>query len=84
MVASVKSFVKNTVISNALFVIYLAAMCLAPTLLIVLAYTLKAFAALTGKELRFVKTSKDIPSCDESWMAKLSTVKIALVTHKEE
>jgi hypothetical protein len=45
---------------------------------------LKAFVVLTGKELRFVRSSKAIPSCDESWMAKLSTVRIALAMHKEE
>jgi len=58
MVASVRGYVRNTLIYRALLLIFWSSAFLLPWLLLVLAYMLKAFAALTGKELSFGSSSK--------------------------
>jgi hypothetical protein len=58
MVASVRGFVRNTLTYKALLLIFWSSAFLLPWLLLVLAYTLKAFVVLTGKELSFGSSSK--------------------------
>jgi hypothetical protein len=58
MVASVSGFVRNTLIYRALLLIFWSSAFLLPWLLLVLAYMLKVFAALTGKELSFGSSNK--------------------------
>jgi hypothetical protein len=58
MVASVKGFVRNTLIFRTLLLIFWVAAFLLPWLLLVSAYMLKAFVVLTGKEPRFGEKKK--------------------------
>jgi hypothetical protein len=58
LVASVRGFVRNTLIYRVLLLIFWSSAFLFPWLLLVLAYTLKAFVVLTGKELSFGSSNK--------------------------
>jgi hypothetical protein len=51
---------------------------LLPWLWLALAYTLKAFVVLTGREPSFGSNSKASASCDAYWTVKPSTAKTAL------
>jgi hypothetical protein len=58
MAALVKGFAVNTLICRALLLIFWSSAFLLPWLLLGLAYMLKAFAVLTGKELSFGNSNK--------------------------
>jgi hypothetical protein len=60
MVVWGKGFVRNTLIYKVLLMTFWALAFLVPRALLVLAYTLKAYADLTGRELKFGNNSKDM------------------------
>jgi hypothetical protein len=60
MVAWAKGWLKNIVFYRVLLMIFWALAFLVPRALLVLAYTLKAYADLTGRELKFGNNSKDM------------------------
>jgi hypothetical protein len=60
MVASVRGFVRNTLTYKALLLIFWSSAFLLPRALLVLAYMLKAYADLTGKELKFGNNNRDM------------------------
>lgn len=58
MAASAKGFVRNTLIYRALLVIFWSSAFLLPWLLVVSAFTLKAYEDLTGKAPSFGSSNK--------------------------